>query len=111
MSFALLHRTSLNFGTYALGPVDVNGLGHSIAATDRLTSDIEMFFTILPDTNEVFRSWRHLIVTYEVRGAKVHDARLVALMQTYGLERILTFNVGDFRRYAGIVPLHPAIFS
>jgi predicted nucleic acid-binding protein len=33
-------------------PADVNGLGNSIAATDRLTSRIEMFFTVLPDSPE-----------------------------------------------------------
>lgn len=61
-------------------PTVVNGLGNSIAATDRLTVHIENFFTILPDTAEIFHHWRRLIVTHEVKGAKVHDARLAAIM-------------------------------
>ncbi len=39
------------------------------------------------------------MVRFGVSGAKVHDARLVALMLVNGVERILTFNAADFRRY------------
>ncbi len=49
-------------------PVTANGLGNSIAATDRLTARIEAFFTVLPDTIEAFREWRRLIVTPRGQG-------------------------------------------
>ncbi len=88
-------------------PTSVNGLGNSIAATDRLTARIETFFTVLPDTAEIFGHWRRLVVMHEVKGAKVHDARLVAIMQTHGLQSLLTFNADDFKRYAGIDVLFP----
>lgn len=88
-------------------PADVNGLGYSIGATDRLTARIEMFFTLLPDTPNIFWHWRRLIVTHEVRGAKVHDARLVAAMETYSIGHVLTFKVGDFGRFTKIVALNP----
>jgi predicted nucleic acid-binding protein len=42
-----------------------------------------------------------------VLGTKVHDARLVAAMNVHGIERILTFNTGDFARY-GIEVLLPS---
>jgi predicted nucleic acid-binding protein len=87
------------------------GLGNSIASTDRLTSRIETFFTVLTDSPESFRQWRRLIVAHEVRGAKVHDARLAAIMQAYGLARILTFNANDFRRYSDITVLDPLSFA
>jgi predicted nucleic acid-binding protein len=86
---------------------DVNGLGNSIAATDRLTSRIETFFTVLPDSLEAFRHWRRLVIMYEVRGAKVHDARLAAIMQAHGLKQILTFNTADFKRFTDIETVHP----
>ncbi len=47
-------------------------------------------------------------MTHEVKGAKVHDARLVAIMQTHGVQQLPTFNTVDFGRYAGIVALHPS---
>ena len=50
-------------------------------------------------------------MTHEVRGAKVHDARLVAVMETYGLQHLLTFNVTDFKRYGNIAVLQPGSLS
>lgn len=91
-------------------PANANGLGSSIAATERLTARIETFFTVLPDSPEAFRHWRRLIVTHEVRGAKVHDARLAAIMQAHGIREILTFNAADFRRYDNVAVLDPASF-
>jgi len=48
-----------------------------------------------------------LVLTYQVRGAKVHDARLVAAMLAHGLTHILTFNNRDFARYAEVTAVHP----
>jgi len=47
-------------------------------------------------------------VTHGVSGKKSHDARLVAAMTVNHITHILTFNAGDFARYAGIHVLHPA---
>lgn len=46
---------------------------------------------------------------FSVSGVKVHDARLVALLLANSMERILTFNVSDFRRYKdlGISTIDP----
>jgi hypothetical protein len=41
---------------------------------------VESFAVVLPETPELFTKWRGLVVTYQVSGAKVHDARLVAAM-------------------------------
>jgi predicted nucleic acid-binding protein len=37
----------------------------------------------------------------------VYDARLVAVMQIYGVDQILTFNVDDFKRYSNVRTVHP----
>ncbi len=89
-------------------PSEVNGLGISIGATDRLMSRVERFFRILPDSPEVFRQWRRLIVVHEIRGAKVHDARIAAAMRVAGIRQVLTFNGADFRRFPDVAVLHPA---
>jgi predicted nucleic acid-binding protein len=88
-------------------PLNLNGLGNSIAGTDKLTSRIETFFTVLPDSMEAFRIWRRFVVEHEVRGAKVHDARLAAIMQAHGIKQILTFNTGDFKRFSHVLTVHP----
>ena len=58
--------------------------------------------------NEVYSEWKRLVVAYSVMGVQAHDARLVAAMKVYGIERILTFNVQDFLRYKEIEAVRPS---
>ncbi len=50
----------------------------------------------------------NLLLAYPVAGKQVHDANLVATIQAYGLKRLLTFNVADFRRFAGLITIETA---
>jgi predicted nucleic acid-binding protein len=68
---------------------------------------IEDFFTVVGESPEVYRAWKQLVFLHKVSGVQVHDARLVAAMKVYGITRILTFDAGDFVRYAEIDVLHP----
>ena len=88
-------------------PTKLNGLGNTIEATSRLTTRLESFFTILPESMDTFRQWRGLVVAHGVKGAKVHDARLAATILAYKLDAILTFNADDFARFP-IITLDPA---
>jgi predicted nucleic acid-binding protein len=47
-------------------------------------------------------------MAHGVRGLQVHDARLAAIMQAYGLSRILTLNQQDFLHYPGIQAVQPS---
>ncbi len=88
-------------------PEKYNGLGKTIAATDGYLRFVESFVAILPETPELFTTWRELVVTYQVSGTKVHDARLVAAMTLHHVSRILTFNTQDFGRYRHIEAINP----
>lgn len=55
-----------------------------------------------------FQEWRRLVLTNSVAGVEVHDAKLVASMNVYGITHLLTFNVADFKRYPGIVAVSPS---
>lgn len=90
-------------------PLKDRGLGNTVDATKRLTSRLETFFTILPESMETFRQWRQLVAAHGVKGAKVHDARLAATIIAYKLDAILTFNLHDFARFP-ITVLDPAQF-
>jgi predicted nucleic acid-binding protein len=57
-------------------------------------------FAILPDREELLPRWHDLVRTLGITGIRSYDARLVAAMQTYGIERLLTFNAGHFRQYS-----------
>jgi predicted nucleic acid-binding protein len=94
------------FWNVATRPVANNGLGFPVAVALGEVEKIERFLTILPDSPAVYGEWKRLIVRYDVLGAKVHDARLVATMNVHGVRRILTFNSADFARY-DIAAVHP----
>jgi predicted nucleic acid-binding protein len=45
--------------------------------------------------------------TYRVSGKNAHDARSVAVMVVNRIDKILTFDTGDFTRFSEIRALHP----
>ena len=103
--FAL--QSIAEFWNVCTRPTERNGFGLSIAETSQSVEQLERAMTFLPDTGGVYSIWRQLVVTHNVRGVQVHDARLVAIMQVYGLTHILTMNQSDFLRYTGIQAIHP----
>jgi predicted nucleic acid-binding protein len=88
-------------------PVASNGLGLSAAETDQEVRAIEAGMSLLPDSGEVYREWRRIVVKHKVFGVRVHDARLAAAMYVHGVSYILTRNVTDFSRFEGLTALHP----
>ena len=59
-----------------------NGFGLSIEETNGRVEVIERTMTLLPDNEHVYSSWRRIVSAHDVRGVQVHDARLVALMES-----------------------------
>jgi predicted nucleic acid-binding protein len=109
-SGARLCFTSQNlveFWNVCTRPVKQNGYGLTIDEADRRTKLIEAGFEFLPDTEQIHREWRRLVVIHSVLGVKGHDARLVAAMQVHGISHLLTLDDQDFKRYPGITVMHP----
>lgn len=89
-------------------PAERNGLGFTPAKTKAEVDRLKKLFIFIPDTPAIFPEWERLVTTYEVKGTKVHDTRLVAFMLVHRLSQILTFNVKDFRRFSPeITPVSP----
>ena len=108
-----LRTTLQNFAEFwnvATRPANQNGFGHTIFETEQLLLGLEKFFSLLPDSPEIYPIWKRLVVKYNVSGRQVHDARLAASMVAHNLTHILTFNVTDFERYTdeGIEVVNPA---
>jgi predicted nucleic acid-binding protein len=61
--------------------------------------------TEMPSTHQ---RWLDLVEKHQVQGVQVHDAHLIALMQSHGISNILTLNGTDFRRFAEITSLSPS---
>jgi predicted nucleic acid-binding protein len=88
-------------------PVDQNGFGLAPQEADRRARAFESKLQLLPDSVAVHPEWRALMVTHNVSGVRVHDARWVASRRVHGVKRILTFNEHDFARYADVQAVHP----
>lgn len=84
-----------------------NGLGFTIEEARAELTKIEAFFQILIENAASYAAWKALLIECRVSGVKAHDARIAAVMKSYGVPRIVTFNVADFTRYPGIEAVHP----
>lgn len=106
--FCFTSQTLGEFWNASTRPIDKNGFGLSVPETDRIARVIERDFEFLPDSRDVHDRWRQLLVTHDVQGVQVHDARLAASMYVHGVTQLLTVNAGDFQRFKGLRVLHPA---
>jgi predicted nucleic acid-binding protein len=60
-------------------------------------------FGMLEDGPAVWNQLSQLSRHYAFSGRQVHDANIVATMIAHGGHRLLTFNTGDFQRFAALV--------
>jgi predicted nucleic acid-binding protein len=104
----ILPQNLIEFWSVATRPANLNGLGYAPAQADTEVSKIEALLTVLPDTPAIYPEWRRLVVVHSVAGKQVHDARIVAAMNVYQLTQLVTFNLNDFKRYAGLTLFDPA---
>ena len=80
----------------ATRPVEANGFGWTSERTAKEVTDLQERFPVLPDSPEVFMRWFELVKRLPVHGKRVHDARLVAVLQAHAVEHLVTFNPSDF---------------
>jgi len=90
----------VEFWSVSTRPLAKNGLGLRVEEAGSRVQEIERKCFLLPDSDRIHELWKGLVLKHSVRGAQVHDARLVAAMMSHGVQRLLTFNGKDFRRYA-----------
>ncbi|WP_318730087.1 type II toxin-antitoxin system VapC family toxin [Roseofilum sp. Guam] len=104
----LCSQNFIEFWNVCTRPIAKNGLGMSVEQADAELTRLEGIFSVLPDLPTIYPQWRQLVKRYQVRGANVHDARLVAVMLASNLTYILTYNTADFRRFSEITVVHPS---
>lgn len=83
------------------------GYNLSVEATERRVRALERICDVLPDSPGIYAVWRKVVSQYQVKGVRVHDARLVAWMETQAIPRLITLNQEDFKRYKGVVAQTP----
>ncbi len=92
----------------ATRPMEVNGLGLTPAQAQQFLADVENSFPCLPEPPNIGKLWSGFVSQHSVIGKQAHDARLVALMISHGVDTIITLNSQDFVRYLEIAALTPA---
>jgi predicted nucleic acid-binding protein len=89
-------------------PAGLNGLGMTTLQAGQWVRFFRRRFTLLPDRDDLSNRWLALVEAHGVMGFRAHDVRLVAAMQSYAINDILTFNGAHFRGLP-ITVLDPAL--
>jgi predicted nucleic acid-binding protein len=66
-------------------------------------------FHVADETAVVTARLLTLLRTIPAGGAQIHDANIVATMQAYGIQQLLTENVADFARFAEVITIVPLV--
>jgi len=106
---ATLHYTHQNIAELwntMTRPINRNGLGLGIADAEREVQVVEAGMSLLADTRKCTESGEKSLCN-TTSGVQVHDARLAAAMYVHSVGNILTLNVADFSRFAGLSAIHP----
>ncbi|UBF29267.1 type II toxin-antitoxin system VapC family toxin [Kovacikia minuta CCNUW1] len=73
------------------------------------TRQFETRFQIAEDNQRVTARLLALMEQVAIGGRQVHDANIVATMQAYGINQLLTHNVTDFERFAALINVLPLV--
>lgn len=76
----------------------------------RLALEVEQFeqrFRVAEDNADVTARLLNLLAQVPAGGKQIHDANIVATMQTYGITHLLTHNVADFTRFSQYITVLP----
>lgn len=101
----LTPQNFIEFWAVATRPVDANGFGWNKERAARELVELQERFPLLPDSPEVFNRWLELVNQLPIHGKRVHDARLVAVLQAHAVEHLITFNISDFATFGSIISL------
>lgn len=116
-TLCIVPQNVYEFWATASRPKAANGLGLSISECQARVARLNLTVQFLQDRTGLFDEWERLVVAHQCHGRVSYDARLVAAMNTHGLNRLLTLNASDFARFpwltlidptAGLSPASPA---
>ena len=97
----------IEFWAVVTRPIEANGFGWGSERAALEVAELQKRFPLLPDSPEIFPRWLELVNQLPVHGKRVHDARLVAVLQAHSVERLITFNVSDFAAFKSVSLVNP----
>lgn len=66
---------------------------------------IKTIFQVADETPAIRAKLLDLVKTYPTSGKQIHDANIVATMLIYDINKLLTFNLEDFKRFSSLIIL------
>ena len=101
----------IEFWAVATRPRESNGFGWTCEHARVEVRALREKFPLLLEGPEIFAQWIALVETLPVTGKRAHDARLVAVLKTHGVNHLLTFNGGDFALFKDISVVDPGTIA
>ena len=83
----------------ATRPVSVNGLGLACEDAVANVTNLGRLIVILPELADVVSALSEIVLSSRVSGKRIHDANIVAIMQTHAVRTLVTENTDDFRPF------------
>ena len=96
------YLVAMSYPAALTGPVPMTALVADVLA-------FENQFQLAEDGPAVTAELLHLLSTIPTAGKQVHDANIVATMLSHGIKKLVTHNVKDFNRYAGLITVIPLV--
>jgi len=74
-------------------------------SSEEVASDIKKWiekFRVADETKEVTAKLLELIMLYNFKGKRIHDANIIATMMENNIQKLFTLNANDFKGIDGI---------
>jgi predicted nucleic acid-binding protein len=86
----------------ATRPIIDNGFGLSPVEACENVQTFQTVIQILDETSSSLKELVSLVKQHKLKGKRIHDANLVAVMRVHGLNHIKTWNPKDFSPFSGL---------
>jgi predicted nucleic acid-binding protein len=86
----------------ATRPLEENGMGLSPSEAYENIKTFQRVIQVLDESSDSLKELMKLMKKYDLKGKRIHDANLVAVMHVHGLVHLKTWNPKDFGPFADI---------
>lgn len=108
-SVVLARQTLYEFWAVATRDAANNGLGMEPRRAARWITRYTRLFQVVDDPPVMFERWSMLVAQHGVRGFRAHDVRYVALAESLGIQKIVTYNTKHYQGFS-VTVIDPARF-
>ena len=95
----------------ATRPISANGLGMEPDDAVRNADIFRQRTLLLQETEVVADRLRVLVAHHSLKGTRIHDANLCAVMAVHAVSRLITGNGSDFAPFADVDTVSPEAFE